>query len=88
MVGGSVYKIILDNIAREGILDSVTGRTYISHSELRRTLGMKCRIPGDKQVSIISELLELGFLELSKSPTCYLKHLGGGEIFYYVKKVE
>lgn len=88
LVGGILYEFVVLTVAKESIVDTVSGEKYISHNELRRNLGHKCRIPYHYQMRVIGELLKNDYLEISKIPSCVLVHMKAKDVFYKIKKVE
>jgi hypothetical protein len=82
---GVLYCVALKRIVDSGIVETTTGDLYISNSELRIILGTKLRIPYNKQVSFIQELLSLNLIVLTSSPGC-ITGTNGGQTFYCIKK--
>jgi hypothetical protein len=87
-LGGSLYDFVVLTISRDCLVDTVSGEKFISHAELRRSLGFKCRIPYKFQMKVISELLDKQYLIISKIPSCAIIHVGSADIFYKINKEE
>lgn len=88
MVGGTLYNFVVLTISKDCLVDTVSGEKFISHNELRRSLGFKCRIPYNFQMKVIKELLDNEYLELCKIPSCVLVHMKPTDFFYKIKMVE
>ena len=84
-IGGSVYELIIKQIIKNGISNTVTGDIYISRKHLRQeVLGRRCRIPEYGQVRVIKELLHLRLMVESKGiPDCVMVY-NNAEVFYCV----
>ena len=85
LVGGTLYKVVLGTICRSGIIETLSGDVYISHYELKRALGERAHIPREKQMTVIKELTELGFISIKKPIGVYVNKTTSC-IFYVVNK--
>ncbi|HPE15261.1 MAG TPA: hypothetical protein PLT65_05555 [Bacilli bacterium] len=83
-----MYDFVLFTISKECLVDTISGERFISHAELRRNLGFKCRIPYNYQMKVIRELLDKEYLVVTKSPSCVLVHMKPSDVFYKIKQLE